>query len=82
MKYGILPDITEKKIYFADVGILVDYKYDLQEEKQKLIDFFEKYVLEYDPEDDLQSKIYREMIQEYERIEHLLQNTERRLGNV
>lgn len=82
MKYGILPDITEKKIYFADVGILVDYKYDLQEEKQKLIDFFEKYVLGYDPEDDLQSKIYREMIQEYERIEHLLQNTERRLGNV
>jgi hypothetical protein len=82
MKYGILPEITEKKIYFADVGDLVDYKYELQEAKQKLIDFFEKFVIEYDPEDDLQSTIYKVMMQEYERIEHLLQNTERRLGNV
>lgn len=82
MKYGILPEITEKKIYFADVGDLVDYKYDLQEAKQKLVDFFESYVVEYKPEDKQQSTIYKAMMQEYERIDHLLQNTERRLGNV
>lgn len=82
MKYGILPDITEKKIYFADVGDLVDYKYDLQEAKQKLVDFFESYVVEYSPEDEQQSIIYKVMMQEYERIDHLLQNTERRLSDV
>jgi len=82
MKYGILPEITEKKIYFADVGDLVDYKHDLQEAKQKLVDFFESYVVEYKPEDEQQSTIYKAMMQEYERIDHLLQNTERRLGNV
>jgi hypothetical protein len=82
MKYGILPEITEKKIYFADMGDLVDYKYDLLEAKQKLVDFFESYVVEYDPEDDLQYKIYKVMMQEYERIDHLLQNTELRISNV
>ena len=47
-----------------------------------MLDWFEEYVVEYDPEDDKQSKIYRTMMGEYERIEHLLRYTERRLNNL
>jgi hypothetical protein len=82
MKYCILPEITEKKIYFADIGDLIDYKYDLQDAKKKLVDFFECYIVEYRPEDELQTQIYKAMTQEYERIEHLLRSTELRINNV
>lgn len=82
VNYGICRHITENKLYFADVGDLVDCQYDLTEAKQKMLDWFEEYVVEYDPEDDKQSKIYRTMMVEYERIEHLLRYTERRLNNL
>jgi len=82
MKYGILPEITEKKIYFASIGDLVDYKYDLREAKIKISEFFKVYIEEYDTNNDIQNAIYKEMNKEYERIDHLLRLTELRIGNI
>lgn len=82
MKPGILPNITEKVIYFADIGDLVDYKYDLQEAKDNLSQFFDQYVEDYIPTNEIEKTIYKEMTQEYERIEHLLQCVNVRISNV
>ena len=82
MKPGILPNITEKVIYFADIGDLVDYKYDLQEAKEQLSQFFDQYVEGYVPSDKIATQVYKEMTQEYERIEHLIRCTDVRISNV
>ena len=82
MKPAILPNITEKAIYFADIGDLVDYKYDLQEAKDKLSQFFDQYVEDYIPDNEMEKTIYKEMIQEYERIEHLIRCVNVKLSNI
>lgn len=82
MKPAILPNITEKAIYFADIGDLVDYKYDLQEAKDKLSQFFDQYVEDYIPDNETEKTVYKEMIQEYERIEHLIRCVNVKLSNI
>lgn len=71
MKYGILPNITEKKIYFADIGQAVDYRDSLDDSIKELKNWFDYYLVEYNVENKLETKIYKEMMNEYERLEHL-----------
>ena len=82
MKYGILPHITEKKIYFADIGDLVDFRYDLDDARHKLDDFFNNCLEEIIVDNDVDKQIYKEMTAEYERIEHLQRCVNTRLASI
>lgn len=79
MKPGILPNITEKKIYFADIGDLIDYRDDLDEAKDKLDLFFKRILVRISVENDVEREMYKEMTKEYERIDHLRRCVSKRL---
>jgi len=79
MRYGILPEISEKKIYFSKPPILKDYITELSESKKKLNMFFDQLLTDIDIDDTIDNRIYREMLTEYGRIEHLERCSRKRL---